>query len=214
MTAETDQVDVQRTDRGDEPSGQPDGADLDRAVGRALKELRDFNAFTARDLAARSGVSAAMISRIENGQVSPSLSTLQALARALDVPVVSLFRETATSTADITHVKRGKGLKSMRLAGPHEHEFTALGFHRRPNLRFESILVRLERRPDIRPPIYTGHGCLFLYILEGEAIYQYGGRDIRLEAGDSLSFDAEVGHGFKEVLSDEVTFLSVQSESR
>lgn len=188
--------------------------DIDRAVGRALREFREFNKQTARDLATQSGVSAAMISRIENGQVSPSLSTLNALANALEVPLVSLLRGTATATADLTHVRNGDGLKSVRLAGAHMHEFTGLGFHHRLGLRFEALMVRLERREDARPPVYNGHGCLFLYILEGEAVYQYGDREVHMREGDSLSFDAEVGHGFREVITPELTFLSVQAESR
>ncbi|MEM8813222.1 MAG: XRE family transcriptional regulator [Pseudomonadota bacterium] len=187
---------------------------LDAAVGRALRELRDQNGLTARDLANRSGVSAAMISRIENGQVSPSLSTLASLAESLQTPLVSLFRETATATADLTHVVGGNGLKSIRTAGRHSHEYNVLGFHRRHALRFEAILVKLERSEESRPPLYNGHGCLFLYVLSGEALYQYGEHVLTLRAGDSLSFDMEVGHGFREVLTPELTFLSVQAETR
>ena len=73
--------------------------------------------------------------------------------------------------------------------------------------------MRLERRDDSRPPLYNGRGCIFLFVLEGEAVYRYGGRDYRLREGDSLSLDAEVGHGFKEVLSPELVFLSVQAEN-
>jgi len=193
-------------------NGLKDG--IDSAVGRALREFREFNKLTARDLASKSGVSAPMISRIENGQVSPSLSTLNALAGALQVPLVSLLRETATATADLTHVVDGNGLKSVRLAGAHSHEFTALGFHHRLGLRFEALLVRLERQDGARPPVYNGHGCLFIYILEGEATYQYGDRCIHMRAGDSLSFDAEVGHGFREVITPELKFLSIQAENQ
>ncbi|MEM9105291.1 MAG: XRE family transcriptional regulator [Pseudomonadota bacterium] len=187
---------------------------VDEAVGRALRALREANGLTARDLAARSEVSAAMISRIENGQVSPSLATLQALARALEVPMVSLLRETGTATADITHVRAGKGLVSTRVAGKHSHDFTALGFHRRPGLEFESLMITLDRRDDARPPIYNGHGCLFVYALEGEAIYLYGEREIRLREGDSLSLDAELRYGIKEVVTSKFRYLSVQASGR
>ncbi|MEM6463224.1 MAG: XRE family transcriptional regulator [Pseudomonadota bacterium] len=187
---------------------------VDEAVGRALKALRDANSLTARDLAARSQVSAAMISRIESGQVSPSLSTLQALARGLEVPMVSLLRETGNATADITHVKAGRGLVSTRIAGKHSHDFVALGFHRRPGLEFEALMITLDRRDDARPPIYNGHGCLFVYALEGEALYLYGDREMLLREGDSLSLDAELRYGIKEVLTPTFRFLSVQASSR
>jgi transcriptional regulator with XRE-family HTH domain len=187
---------------------------VDEAVGRALRALREANNLTARDLAARSGISAAMVSRIENGQVSPSLSTLEALARALEVPIVSLLRETGTATADITHVRAGKGLVSTRVAGKHTHDFTVLGFHRRPGLEFEALMVTLDRRDDASPPIYNGHGCLFVYVLEGEATYIYGDREIRLREGDSLSLDAELRYGIKEVITPLFRFLSVQASGR
>ena len=187
---------------------------VDEAVGRALRALREANGLTARDLAFRSEVSAAMISRIENGQVSTSLSTLHALARALEVPMVSLLRETGTATADITHVRAGKGLVSTRTAGKHAHDFTALGFHRRPGLEFEALMITLDRRDDARPPIYNGHGCLFVYALEGEAIYLYGEREIHLRVGDSLILDEELRYGIKDVVTPLFRYLSLQAYGR
>ena len=83
---------------------------VDHAIGAALRDLREAANMTARQLAGKAGISAAMISRIENGQASPSINTLSALSAALDVPLVSLFRETASDYADFTHVKAGAGL--------------------------------------------------------------------------------------------------------
>ncbi len=186
---------------------------IDEAVGKALRDLREQSSKTARDLATASGVSAAMISRIESGQVSPSLSTLEALAGALEVPIVALLRETGTATADITHVKHGRGLVSTRFAGKHSHDFTALGFKRRSGLEFEALLITLDRNDDAAPPLYNGHGCLFVYVLEGEAIYSYGNQEIHLEPGDSLSLDAELRYGIKEVLSPRLRYLSVQAKA-
>lgn len=185
---------------------------VEAAVGGVLRHLRRVRELTAKDLAAASGVSSAMISRIESGGVSPSLPTLAALAAALDVPLASLFREAGRVRADITHVVGGKGLASTRISGAHSHRFVSLGAHHRPDLRFESVLVTLHRNEGVRPPDYQGHGCLFLYVLEGEAIYAYDTERIRLAAGDSLSFDAELRHGFVEVVSEKVRFVSVQAE--
>jgi transcriptional regulator with XRE-family HTH domain len=190
------------------------GLSLNAAVGRTIREMRDLRRMTARDLGLRAGVSAAMISRVESGQVSPSLSVLEMLATALDVPMVSLFRDTGSSVADFTHVKRGQGLKSTRLMGSHVHDFVMLGFHRRLDLQFESLLVTVERNEDTAPPTYTGHGCVFIYVLEGEAIYRYGRQEVKLGEGDSLCLDAELRYGIQKVLSPRLRFLSVQAERR
>ncbi|MEX0343700.1 MAG: helix-turn-helix domain-containing protein [Rhizobiaceae bacterium] len=187
--------------------------DVDTAIGSALRDLRESHSLTARQLAAQSGVSAAMISRIENGQASPSISSLSALARALDVPLVSLFRETASDHADFTHVVANEGLRSTRIVGGHSHEFVNLAFHTRRDLQFEARMVTLVRQ-SASPPTYIGHGVVFIYAVKGEAVYGYGQREIVLKAGDSLSIDAELNHGFQKVISPEFTFLTVQAERR
>jgi transcriptional regulator with XRE-family HTH domain len=197
------------TEKGD----SPENADVDLAIGSALRDLRDGNNLTARQLAAQSGVSAAMISRIENGQASPSISTLSALSGALGVPLVSLFRETASQHADFTHVVANRGLKYTRIVGGHSHEFTNLAFHTRRDLQFEARMVTLVSQ-DTGPPTYIGHGVVFIYAVSGEAVYGYGQREISMKAGDSLSIDAELSHGFRRVVTPEFTFLSVQAERR
>jgi len=186
---------------------------VDLAIGSALRGLRENRGLSARQLAADAGVSAAMISRIENGQVSPSISTLSALGKALDVPLVSLFRETGDAHTDFTHVKQGDGLKSTRIVDGHVHEFINLAFHTRRDLQFEARMVTLIRQ-SAQPPVYIGHGVVFLYAVEGEAVYRYGQGELTLKAGDSLSIDAELSHGFKEIVSPEFRFLSVQAERR
>ncbi len=186
---------------------------IDFAIGSTLRDLRESRKLTARQLSTNSQVSAAMISRIENGQVSPSISTLSALAKALEVPLVSLFRETAAAHTDLTHVKQGEGLKSTRLIDDHSHEFINLAFHSRRDIQFEARMVTLLRQ-EAKPPRYIGHGVVFVHAIEGEAVYRYGRREVTLKAGDSLSLDAELSHGFVEVITPEFIFLTAQSERR
>ncbi len=192
----------------------PPSTPIATAVGRAMRELREQAGITARDLAAKAGVSPAMVSRIESGQVSPSLATLEQLAGALKAPVVSLFREAGSAVCDFTLVRQGNGLRSRRVLGAHSHAFSVLGFHRRTDLQFECVLVTVERNDKARPPSYTGHGCVFVYMLEGSAIYRCGEEEMRLDAGDSISLDAELRYGVHEVLTPRIRFLSVQVERR
>ena len=166
---------------------------------------------SARQLAALAGVSAAMISRIETGGVSPSIATLGALADALDVPLVSLFRDTTTNHANYTHVRAGEGLPSTRISDGHVHEYLDLAHRMRRDIHFQAHLITL-RRQTARPPVYVGHGVIFIHVLKGEAIYLYGSREIALKPGDSLTVDAEMRHGFARLETDEFVFLNVQAE--
>jgi len=197
--------------RGD--NGVSESRDVDAAIGATLRNLRESQALNARQLAELSGISAAMISRIENAQVSPSIATMTALTRALNVPLVTLFRNTSVELADYTLTRRGEGVVSTRLHGDHIHHFINLASHRRRDLMFESHLITL-RQQDAPPPHYVAHGVIFLHVLSGSAQYQYGRQTMTLTEGDSLSIDAELSHGVNELLSDEFIFLSVQAECR
>jgi transcriptional regulator with XRE-family HTH domain len=62
-----------------------------KIVGKKIKEIRKKKALTIQELAEISGVSEGHVSRLENGLKSPTISTLEKLANALDVPIVYFF---------------------------------------------------------------------------------------------------------------------------
>ena len=185
----------------------------EQAIGSALRDLRETHALSAKQLADESGVSAAMISRIESGQVSPSISTMTSLTDALDVPLVSLFRDVASERTDFTHVKKGEGVVSTRMMGEHIHHYVNLATHRRRDLNFEAHTVTMTQQ-DFEAPSYVGHGVVFMHVLKGSANFLYGRQTLKLSRGDSLSIDAELAYGVSEVLTSEFVFLAVQAEAR
>lgn len=184
--------------------------DISTAVGLAVRRHRIISDLTLRELGQKSKVSPAMISRIENGQVSPSLSTLDALAAALDVPVISLFQHTVT-TADITFARNGEGLQAKRIAPGHVHDYRILGSFSNAALRFSAARVTLERKDDGTHPVYHGSGFIFLTIRDGACIYSCGNNEYEMHVGDSLTFDAQLRHGVKSTLTDTVTFDTVSA---
>ena len=196
-----------------QPVNNVDNSDVDVAIGSALRCLREAQGLTARQLAEQAGISAAMISRIENAQVSPSIATMTSLTNALDVPLVSLFGGTSSERADFSHVRQGDGIVSTRLVGEHIHHYVNLASHRRRDMNFEAHLITVKQQ-TAPPPHYIEHGVIFMHVLKGSARYLYGKQQMTLEEGDSLSIDAELSHGIDELLSDEFVFLSVQAETR
>ncbi|QBY01374.1 helix-turn-helix domain-containing protein [Rhodophyticola sp. CCM32] len=184
---------------------------IEASIGASLKELRVQRGLSARWVASQAGISAAMVSRIENGLVSPSITTLEALAAALEVPIISLFREARTEHTDFTIVRAGEGLKSTRITDDHQHEYVNLAMHARRDLRFQARYVTLLKDGG-QPPNYTGQGVVFVFVFKGEAIYRYGRQRFTLREGDSISVDSELNHGFVDVLSDRFEFLTVQAE--
>ncbi|MBT4357608.1 MAG: helix-turn-helix transcriptional regulator, partial [Proteobacteria bacterium] len=81
---------------------------LEDAIGRQVHVYRTQLGMTISNLAHQSGLSAGMLSKIENGQTSPSLNTLQLLAAALNVPVTALFRK-FEQEREASFVRAGQG---------------------------------------------------------------------------------------------------------
>jgi transcriptional regulator with XRE-family HTH domain len=182
--------------------------DIDVLVGKAVKSRRKQANLTLANLSQRSGVSAAMISRIETGQSSASLSSLQQIAAALSVPVISLFEHTLESS-DINFVHADEGLNTVRATAEESHWYKILGKHDNSSMSFTASSITLYKNEQARFPVYQGGGFIFLYTREGSAIYRCGDRCFEMNVGDTLSFDARLSNGFESLLSDRFSFISV-----
>ena len=185
-------------------------SDIDLAVGRAVRRLRLDRGKTVTSLSSQAGISQAMISRIETGQVSPSLVTLAAIAAALEVPVMALLAQ-PQDTSDVHHVKAGQGLPSRRVAQDHVHEYQLLGKHGGPGGSFQSAHIRIEAAQASSLPSYQHEGHVFLYVISGAATYRCGPEQFDLAPGDTLSFDAKLAHGFTGITESHVEFITVST---
>src|SRR5258706_13233540 len=109
-------------------SGEPRVGErtLERAVGTQIRELRGRFHLSVTDLASAVSISSGMLSKIENGQISPSLATLQALAMALNVPITTLF-STFEEKRDCSFVRAGQGVVIERRGTKVGHVYQLLG---------------------------------------------------------------------------------------
>ena len=185
---------------------------LEVAIGRQVHEYRVKLGMTVTDLARQAGLSAGMLSKIENGATSPSLATLQALSKALNVPVTAFFRK-FEEQRDATFVKAGHGLAIERRGTRAGHQYHLLGHSIGKSLVVEPYLVTLTETSDVFP-IFQHAGQEFIYILEGEVQYRHGDKLYPMTAGDSLFFDADAPHGPEELKKLPIRLLSVIVYSR
>ncbi len=180
---------------------------LQQAIGREVKRFREKLNMTITELAKAADMSAGMLSKIENGATSPSLGSLQALSRALHVPVTALFRS-FEEVRDATFVKAGTGLTIERRGTRAGHQYQLLGHTPRGPLIVEPYLITLSEASDVFP-IFQHDGLEFIYMLEGEVVYRHGSRTYTLRPGDSLYFDSDAPHGPEELKKLPIRFLSV-----
>jgi len=181
------------------------------AIGREGRELRHQRGMTVSDLAQATGLSVGMLSKIENGVTSASLTTLQALSAALSVPVTTFFRR-FEERREAVHVKAGKAVEIDRAGTRAGHQYRLLG-HLQANssgVMVEPYLITLTETSDIFPT-FRHDGVELLYVLEGEVGYRHGEQSFHLRPGDSLFFDADAPHGPDQLIALPVRYISVIS---
>ncbi|OIQ44668.1 MAG: MerR family transcriptional regulator [Roseobacter sp. MedPE-SW] len=182
---------------------------LEVAIGRQVRELRKRQRLTGANLAELTGLSVGMLSKIENGVISPSLNTLQVLADALRVPLMQLFSGFEEARGAM-HVKAGQGAEIERAGTRAGHQYHLLGHIGSNNsgVVIEPYLIELTTESD-RFPTFQHEGLELLYMLEGAVDYRHGDQIYHLEPGDSLLFDADAPHGPENLVSLPARYLSV-----
>ncbi len=167
---------------------------------------------TIIDVSRQAGISSGMLSKIERGKTSPSLGTLSAIARALNVPVTAFFRK-YEEQRDCTFVPAGAGLVIERHGSRAGHEYRLLGHNIGSRVAVEPYLVVLSDKSEVFP-IFQHAGVELVYVLEGQMVYRHANRTYPLGPGDSLFFDADAPHGPEELVALPVKMLSVISKPR
>jgi transcriptional regulator with XRE-family HTH domain len=185
------------------------GSILEEAIGRQLRKLRLDRDLTVVELSKSASVSIAMISKIENGQTSPSLSTLHRLAEGLRIPLTTLFQQYEESR-DASYVAAGQGLEIERRGTRAGHQYHLLGHGVRSEVDVEPYLITLNEKSDIFP-MFQHRGVEFIHMLEGEMEYRHNDRVYTLRPGDSLLFDPQAAHGPEKFLKFPIQFLAVLS---
>jgi DNA-binding XRE family transcriptional regulator/mannose-6-phosphate isomerase-like protein (cupin superfamily) len=177
----------QRRGRGVFPAPAPDaGFEVD--VGQRLRVLRMEHGHSLRRLADLSGLNVNTLSLIENGRTSPSVSTLQQVARALHVPI-SAFFEVDDSAQAVVYQKAGQRPRAAFAHGIAEDLGAGLTLH-----GGQPLLVTLLPGADSGPAPIVHTGYEFVYCLEGRLEYTIEEQSYTLEQGDSLIFEAHLPH--------------------
>lgn len=180
---------------------------LEQTIGAQVRFYRKLNNLTVAELATAASVSTGMLSKIENGQISPSLSTLQTLAEALNLPITALFAS-YEERRDCSFVRAGQGAIIQRRGTKVGHQYELLGHSLSGPITVEPYLITLTE--DAAPYTEFQHdGIEFIYMLTGEVIYAHADRSYHLKPGDAILFDSAARHGPEKLLQSPMTYLSI-----
>lgn len=180
---------------------------LESQIGNEVRTLRKNLELTVAELSTSAGISTGMLSKIENGSISASLGTLNALSKSLNVPISRFFRETE-ERRDCSFVKAGAGVSIERRGTKSGHRYNLLGHSIHGELGVEPYLITLKE--DAEPYTHFRHaGVEMIYMLSGKVRYRHAEQTYLLEPGDTLFFDAAARHGPEELIKAPMTYLSV-----
>ena len=181
--------------------------DLEAAIARQVRDYRVAAGLSVSDMAARVGISKAMLSKIENAQTSCSLTTLARLAAGLEVPVTALFRGVDVER-EAVFVPAGHGARIIRRGSRVGHHYDLLGALRGPHKRMEAVMVTLTESSEVFP-LFQHPGTELIYMLQGVMTYGHGGASYTMHVGDALQLDGEGTHGPEALVELPIRFLSV-----
>ncbi len=179
-------------------------------IGSKIKRLRKARKLTLQDVARETGFSPALISQIENNNVSPPIATLSKIARFFDVKISFFFEEEeADLRYEVVHSDDRRVVS--RVISPmgtgHGYTYEALSFRKR-NKKMEPFMLTIsERAKD--DTLYNHEGEEFLLILKGRAEVILEDEHLFLEAGDAVYFDSSLRHRLLAADGEEVQVLAV-----
>jgi transcriptional regulator with XRE-family HTH domain len=160
-------------------------------VGKAVRDLRIAKNRTLADLARASGLSVGHLSQIERGVSSPSVKSLHAISRALDVTISWFFLPAdPVSAYERDYIVRHRHRRALSFNGGVKDSLLS------PNLSrgLELILCELPPGAESGSEPYTHRGEETGLVLEGTLEIWVGERHFVLEAGDSFAFSSEEAH--------------------
>lgn len=194
------------------PFSSPDQVDppralsLEKCVGAAVRALRLRHQLTIAQVAESADISAGMLSKIENGQISAGMDTLSRVARALGSTMAMLFRTYDVPPGAAHLVKSGEGMPFLRQGTRPGHTFHFLSYDQGPTKAFDAFLVTITEASENLPTV-EHPGTEMIHVLEGVMEYRSGQALYMLEPGDTLTLRGEVLHGFERLVQLPIRFL-------
>ena len=179
------------------------------SIGPRIHALRDAMGLSLRELADRTGVSAPMLSQVERGETSPTLSIAGRIAAGLDLTLSQLLRLDESGAVTVV---RASGRREGRATAGHSYEVLTPPL---PGQRAELSRHRLAPHaatggPD-DPPIHEPGSRETALVEVGPLLLHCDGEPHELATGDCVTFDADLPHHFENPSSGEAAVRAVVS---
>jgi transcriptional regulator with XRE-family HTH domain len=162
-------------------------------LGKRLREIRQSLSLTLEEASQKTGLARSTLSKIENEQISPTFTAVQKLANGLQIDIPQLFEKPRKAMASGRRVLTKAGEGTPHPTSTYEHELLSTELARKKMVPFKTR-VRARSFDDFCDWV-RHEGEEFLLVLEGElALYTEFYEPVPMVAGDSMYYDANMGH--------------------
>ena len=177
-------------------------------LGSRVRDLRKARNWTLEQAAQQAGLARSTLSKIENGQMSPTYEALKKLAVGLDISVPQLFTPPVKDQINGRMVITKNGQGTAHATATYEHELLADGLTKKQMLPYRA---RVRARSINEFDGWVRHdGEEFLYVLTGVIrLYTEFYEPIEMRRGDTAYYDASMGHNVVSLSDEDATILWV-----
>jgi transcriptional regulator with XRE-family HTH domain len=176
------------------------------AVGERVKALRRSMGLSLRELSELSGVSAPMLSQVERGDTSPTLTVAGRIASGLDLTLSQLLR--LDEAEHVVVVPKGSGRARSR-GGHSLEELTPALPGQRADVSRHTLEPGASTGGPADPPMHEAGARETALVLGGTLTLVVDGEDHTLQAGDAVTFDADLPHHFENRDASSCEFVAV-----
>lgn len=179
-------------------------------LGARVRELRKARNWTLEQAAGQAGLARSTLSKIENGQMSPTYDALKKLATGLEITVPQLFTPPTAGQINGRMAVTKSGDGAAKATTTYEHELLADTLRKKQMLPYRA---RIRARSMEEFDGWVRHdGEEFLYVLTGVIqLYTEFYEPVEMRRGDSAYYDAAMGHNVISTSPEDATILWVTS---
>jgi transcriptional regulator with XRE-family HTH domain len=166
------------------------------SIGEKLRTLRLRKSMGLVELGKHTGLSAALLSKLERGKLFPTLPTLLRIAMVFGVGLDHFFTDERKRRA-VGIVRGGERLRFPERPGAQDvpYYFECLDY-RATDRKLSAYLADFQEIPAGKLKSHQHAGVEFLYVLKGTLALKLGGDEYILEAEDAIYFDSGVQHSY------------------
>ncbi len=179
-----------------------------KGLGERIKTLRKERKVTLVEVAQKTGIDQATLSRIENGKMTGTLESHMKIAEALGIRLPQLYEDLVNKVEEAQDKIAKKKVESFSHSSGAVAELLTSGVLQK---KMMPLLLKIKPKGSTEPEEYSSFTERFVYVITGTVEITLGSDKKILKSGETLYFNAGQTHHFKNISKSEARCLSIMT---